>query len=324
MRALILAGGKGTRLRPLTDLTPKPLVPFMGEPFAVGQLRRLAAAGVTDVTVLVGADAAPFAPLIDAGKAIGLGVDVATEDAPLDTAGAARRALSGQRGGPVLVCNGDVLTDLDYAAVVRAHREADAAVTLTLTRVADTSAFGVVVCDPGGRVRRFVEKPPPGTLPDDTVNAGTYVLAPGVFDAFAGDGPLSFEREVFPQLLAAGATVIGVTSDAHWADLGTPERYLAGHRAVLDGRCDWPVAADLETVEATVRVSSGARVADDAQLGPHVVVGDGAEVGSRAGLTDTVLHGRARVGAGARLSGVIVGPDATVADGADLADTVVV
>ncbi|HWB71151.1 MAG TPA: NDP-sugar synthase [Egibacteraceae bacterium] len=327
MHAVVLAGGQGTRLRPLTDTRPKPLLAFMGEPFAVGLLRRLGAAGCTRATFLVGPDAAPFAALTPAGRRAGVDVAVRTEDRPLDTAGAARRLSRAGGDGPMLVCNGDILTDLDYAALVRRHGAAGGVATLALVRVTDTSSFGVVVCGTGGRVARFVEKPPPGTVDADTVNAGTYVLEPDVFAAFPGDGPLSFERTVFPGLVAAGRRVLGVVSDAYWQDLGTPRRYLDGHRAVLEGRCAWPGSPSLRRGDL-VAVDADAVVDPTARLGPLAVVGAGCRIEAGATVTDAVLHDGVRVGPAARVRRAIlgpgvrvgasatVGPDAVLGDGA--------
>ncbi len=327
MRAVLLAGGRGTRLRPLTDTVPKPLLPFMGEPYAAGLLRRLGGVGIERVTVLVGRDAQPWAPLAGLGEAVGLAVEVRTEPVPLDTAGAVRRLLAGpdRPAGDVVVCNGDILTDLDLAALVAAHAAAGAVATLALHRVIDTSSFGVVVTDAAGRVERFVEKPPPGALPQQTVNAGTYVLAAAALDGFPGDGPLSFERAVFPGLLEAGAVLHGLDPDPapHWADLGTPQRYLEGHRAVLDGRCAWPAAPGIE-VRAAVGVHATAAIAASAVLGAGTLVGAGCSVGAGARLEGSVLHDGVAVGAGAVVTGSIVGAGAVVEDGATLASGSVV
>jgi mannose-1-phosphate guanylyltransferase len=321
MQALVLAGGQGTRLRPLTATRPKALVPFCGEPFAAGLLRRLAAVGVRDVTFLVARDAAPYGALQPVGQELGVTVTALTEERPLDTAGAARRVLRGRSGGPVLVCNGDILTDLDLDDLMRAHERTAACATIALTRVEDTSAFGVVVCETTGRVTRFVEKPPPGTVAADTVNAGTYVLDPGVFDPFPGDGPLSFEREVFPGLLADGAAMTGQVADAFWADLGTPARYLEGTAAVLDGRCRWPLAPVMRPVADGALVHERA-VVGHAALGAGTVVGAGCRVGEHAALVGTVLFDRARVGPRADLRRCILGEAATVPPGVRL-DTAV-
>lgn len=316
MRAIVLAGGAGTRLRPLTDTRPKPLVPFCGEPFAAGLLRRLSAV-CRHVTLLVGQDPTPFERLSAVAGELAVRVDVLAEHTPLDTAGATRALLASERTDePVLVCNGDVLTDGDLAALVDAHRRAGALATLALTRVADPSPYGVVVTDAGGRVTRFVEKPAAGTAPADTVNAGCYVLAPEALERYPGVGPLSFERDVFPGLLAEGAHLHGHLDDGFWADLGTPARYLDGTAAVLDGRCAWPVAPALQRLESGAFAHPTAQVAADARVGAGCVLGAGASVAAGARLATAVLFDRARVGAGARVERVVVGERGEVADGA--------
>lgn len=314
MRAVVLAGGGGTRLRPLTNSVPKPMVEFMGQPYAVGLLHRLAAAGVDRLDLLVGRQTDHFDELVAAGRAMAVTVTVLPEDVPLDTAGAARRLLRGSGETDVLVCNGDVLTDLDYAGLVARHRESDAVATLALTRVSDTSSFGVIECDSEGSVTRFIEKPPPGTTTADTINAGTYVLEAAAFDLFPGDGPLSFERTVFPGLLQAGVPVRGEPSDAHWQDLGTPGRFRDGHRAVLEGRCRWPAAEGMELHRlAAVAVHRSAVVADGTKLEEPVIVGAGAQIGTGAHLHDAVVLCGARIGAGAVVRSAIIGPGGVVA-----------
>ncbi len=323
MHAVVLAGGRGTRLRPLTDVRPKPLVPFVGDPFAAGLLRRLRHAGCTRATFLVAADPAPFAPLRALGERLGVPVAVVAEPVPLDTAGAARDLLRDAAPDAVLVCNGDILTDLDYAALVATHRTQGAVATLALTRVTDTATYGVVECD-DGRVRRFVEKPPPGAVAADTVNAGTYVLDPVAFATFDRPGPLSFERAVFPGLVAAGEVVVGAVSEAAWLDLGTPQRYLDGHAAVLSGRCAWPLGDGYEQ-RGRALVARDASVADDAAVEANSVVGPGSVVGSGARLDGAVLFAGVHVGARAVVEasvlddGVRVAPGARVGPGAVVA-----
>lgn len=317
MRAIVLAGGRGTRLRPLTDACPKPLLPFMGEPYLVGLLRRLQAVGCDHADVLVGPDAGPFDRLHAIGEQLGVTVGLVTEERPLDTAGATRRLLHGADDTDVLVCNGDVLTDVDYGALLAAHRDADAVATLALMEVEDTSSYGVIVTDDEGNVREFVEKPSPGTTEATTVNAGAYVIDAVAFTGFADDGPLSFEYDVFPSLLAdlPLGSIRGVTLPATWQDLGTPERYRRGHALVLDGTCRWPWAPGLREVALGVAVDERAKVADSAQLRAPVVVGAGCVVHHDAVLEDVVLHDGATVGRGVELRSVIVGPDAAVAAG---------
>jgi mannose-1-phosphate guanylyltransferase len=318
MHAVILAGGKGTRLRPLTDTRPKPLVPFMGEPFAAGLLRRLAEVGCHRATFLIADDPTPFEVLEVTARPLGITVAASTEEVPLDTAGAARRLLrASEEDEPVLVCNGDILTDLDLEALLSTHAEAGARATIALTRVEDTSTFGVVECDGQGRVQRFVEKPAPGTLAADTVNAGTYVLSPDVFEGFPGDGPLSFERAVFPGLLEQGAIVIGHAAEAFWADLGTPQRYLDGTRAVLERRCDWPPAPGMVTVGTAAMAHDEAEV-EGAELSEGVVVGAGCRVAPGVHLRDTVLFDDVEIDPDVTCDGAIIGQGARIGRGAQL------
>lgn len=311
--ALIVAGGRGTRLLPLTERVPKPMLPFCGAPFLVGLARRIGAAGVERIGLVVGSDTAPFEPLVGMLAPHGLEVFMVPEPEPLDTAGGVRAATRGL-DEPVLVLNGDVLSDLDVVALCEHHASSDATATIALTRVVDTSTFGVCVLEED-RITSFVEKPAPGSLPGhDTINAGAYVLAAGALDRFA-DGPLSFEREVFPVLLDAGERLTGHVHEGVWTDLGTPERLLAGQRLVLDGAMAWPPLDDLEDLGEVqgrparegVRVGSDVRVAADARLDPPVVFGDGVSIGSGAAIGPYV----------------VIAPGAHVGDGADIADSLV-
>jgi len=325
--AMIVAGGRGTRLLPVTEHVPKPMLPFCGAPFLAGLARRLGAVGIRRVGLIVGSDTEPFAPLVALVAPHGIEVTIVPEPAPLDTAGGVRTATLGL-DEPVLVLNGDVLSDLDIVALCELHGRTDAAATIGLTRVPDTSAFGVCVLE-GDRITAFVEKPEPGTLPDhDTINAGAYVLAPGVLERFA-EGPLSFEREVFPALLSSGERLSGLVHEGVWTDLGTPDRFLAGQRLVLDGAMPWAPLADLADLgeledrasRAGVLVGSDVRVAKDARLDAPVVLGDGVSVGSGAAIGPyVVVAAGAHVGDGADVAdallaeGALVGQRAVVSD----------
>lgn len=292
------------------------MVEFMGRPYASGLVRRLAHAGVTHVDLLIGQEVAPFTALVGDGRALGVEIAVVTEERPLDTAGAIRRLLQGSGERDVLVCNGDVLTDIDHADLVKRHREANATATLALTRVDDTSSFGVIECAPGGRIEQFIEKPAPGTTEADTINAGIYVLDASAFDPFPGDGPLSFEREVFPHLLADGALLLGEPYSAHWQDLGTPQRFREGHRAVLDGRCAWPVPADLDIRADETAVHRTATLAAGVQLAAGTVIGADVQIGRAASCSGAIVQAGATIGASATIIDSIVGPHARIPDGA--------
>jgi len=328
--ALIVAGGRGTRLLPLTEHLPKPMLPFCGAPFLAGLARRLGAAGVRRIGLVVGADTVPFAPLVDLLAPHGLDVTIVPEPVPLDTAGGVRIAVA-ELDEPVLVLNGDVLSDLDVAALCAHHAASAAAATIALTRVRDTSTFGVCVLE-DDRITAFVEKPAPGTLPGhDTVNAGAYVLAPGLLARFA-DGPLSFEREVFPALLEAGERLTGHVHDGVWTDLGTPERFLAGQRLVLDGAMPWPPLGDLSDLaelegwsgRSGVLVGRDVHVASDARLDGPIVLGDGVNVGSGAAVGPHVVAAPGvHLGDGADVASSLLCDGAVIGQGAVVADALV-
>ena len=311
--ALIVAGGRGTRLLPLTAEVPKPMLPFCGAPFLAGLARRLADAGVRRIGLVVGADTQPFLPIVGMLEPHGIDVFLVPEPTPLDTAGGVRVATL-DLDEAVLVLNGDVLSDLDVAVLVRRHIASDAVATISLTRVPDTSTFGVCVLD-GDRITAFVEKPAPGTLPGhDTVNAGAYVLAAGVLREFA-DGPLSFEREVFPALLESGAVVAGVVHEGVWTDLGTSERFLDGQRLVLDGALTWPPLDDLAELDGMPRVRIGrdVQVAPDARLDAPIVLGDGVRVGPGAAVGPYVVAAEdVSIGAGADVAEALLSAGSSV------------
>lgn len=345
--AMIVAGGRGTRLQPLTYTTPKPLVPFCGAPFLSGVIARLAEAGIRRVLLVVGADTTPFDSLQADAAVHDVEVVAVPEPEPLDTAGGVRSALD-RVDGAFLVLNGDILTDVDLPAVIAAHEQAGADATITLTRVDDTSSFGVCVREDweaggaeGTRIVEFVEKPPPGTLPgQDAVNAGTYVIEPSILAAFP-DGRLSFERTVFPGILADGGHVEGFVWDGVWADLGTPDRYRVGTHLALSGACRWPTVQAVPDRGGGVRVSPdatvgegvdlrgpvlvqpGAMVGDGAVVGPTTVVGDDAHVGAGAVVARSVLFDGAHVGDGVEVDGLLAGHGARVEPGARVGRDVV-
>ena len=319
--AMIVAGGRGTRLQPLTYTTPKPLLPFCGAPFLSGVIRRLAAAGIQRVFLVVGAETEPFDVLKADGAALGVEVEAVPEPEPLDTAGGVRSALD-KVDGAFLVLNGDILTDVDLPAVIEAHETASADATLVLTRVDDTSSFGVCVREPwsgegeqGTRIVEFAEKPAPGSLPgQDAVNAGTYVLEPAALARFP-EGRLSFERAVFPGILEDGGHIEGFVWDGVWADLGTPDRYRVGTQMALSGACRWPTVEAVPDRGDGVRVSPDATVADDVHLEGPVLVQPGAVVSAGASVgPNTVVGADARIGVGARVSRSVLFDDVVVGD----------
>lgn len=348
--AILLVGGQGTRLRPLTLGTPKPMLPVAGVPVTVHQIERARDAGVERVILGTSYRADVFADQLGDGRDLGVEIAYAIEDEPLGTGGAIRNAAAHLRSGPddpVMVLNGDVLSGVDYAALVDAHLLADAAVTLHLVRVADPTAYGLVPTESAGRVIAFREKPTtPEEIVTDQINAGCYVFRRSVIDTIPADRPVSVERETFPGLLAEGALLQGVVDDSYWLDLGTPWDFVRGSSDLVRGIAPWrghvpaealvldgaEIASDAvlsggSTVGRDARIGAGARVhgsvlLDGAVIAPGAVIvdsviGQGAYVGDASSLTECVIGDRARLGRGIELtSGARVWPGVDLVDGA--------
>lgn len=322
MRAVVLVGGEGTRLRPLTLRTPKPLLPIANVAFLERQLAWLGAAGVTEVVLSLGYLPDAFIEHFSGDRHGDLRLRYAVEDEPLGTAGAIRYAAEGA-DERVIVCNGDVLTDLDLAAMLAFHEARGAEATIALTRVDDPSAFGVVPTHADGEVIAFVEKPPPGQAPTDWINAGTYILEPSVLDRIPPRLNVSVERETFPRMLEQPGRLYAMPSEGYWLDIGTPAKYAQAQRDVLLGCVGLPPAPGAVEHRDGVWVQGAPDLAADAWLEGPTLVGDGAVIGAGAQIIGSVIGPGAVVGAGARLRGAVVLAGATVAPDAEVEATVV-
>jgi mannose-1-phosphate guanylyltransferase len=317
MFAVVLVGGFGTRLRPLTNDVPKPMLPVVHRPMIVHLVERLGAAGVSDVVLALGFKPEPFQSAFPDGCHGDVRIHYAVEPEPLDTGGAigfAARAAGIQ--GTFLVANGDVIGDLDFAALTAAHRAFGGDATVHLTAVADPSAFGVVETDETGAVRRFIEKPTFGETDSNLINAGTYVFEPSVLDRIPPLRRVSVERIVFPALVEEGR-LYGMPTDDYWLDAGNPEQYLEANldlvRGVRGARVDG-LHADAEidvsahvadsVVGPGVRVSAGARITGSVLL-------PGAAVGAGAVVDRSVVAGE--IGTNAMITGAVIGAGYTVA-----------
>src|ERR687887_743469 len=235
MKAILLAGGKGTRLRPLTIHTPKPIVPIFNRPFLHYQLDLLKQVSEIDEVILsLNYQPRRIEEIYGDGGDSGLGIKYVVEPAPLGTAGAVRYA-GDQLRESVVVFNGDVLTEVDLAAVIALHRDRKAKATIVLTPVDNPTAYGLVETDAHANIRRFLEKPKPEEITCNTINAGIYVLEPDTFDRIPRDTAWSIERSFFPSLVERGETFVAYVYDGYWIDIGTPAKYLQVHRDIMDG-----------------------------------------------------------------------------------------
>jgi mannose-1-phosphate guanylyltransferase len=328
--AVVLVGGQGSRLRPLTLSAPKPMLPTAGTPYLSHLLSRIREAGITHVVLGTSYRAEVFEDYFGDGSAFGLELEYVVEEEPLDTGGAIRNVYDKLRADDAVIFNGDILSGADLGELVRTHRQANADVTLHLQRVDDPSRFGSVPTDADGRVLEFLEKTP--NPPTDQINAGCYVFRRSVIESIPTGRRVSVERETFPGLVASGAHVHGFVDDSYWLDVGTPEAFVRGSadlvRGVLPSSAlpgpvgsalilDGATVAEDATVTDGSTIGSGAVVRPGARISASVLF-DGAYVAENAVVERSVLGAGTRVGAGTVLRGVVLGDGASVGAGCEL------
>ncbi|MGE3468173.1 MAG: sugar phosphate nucleotidyltransferase [Pyrinomonadaceae bacterium] len=336
MQALILAGGKGTRLRPLTVYTPKPIVPVMNRPFLLYQIEVLKRAGIEDITLSLSYQPDKIQLVLGNGSEFGVNLRYITEPTPMGTGGAYKFAAESVRETTVVI-NGDILTDLDVARLVEFHEKKSAAATLALVAVEDPSQYGVAETDGTGKMVRFAEKPGPDELRDlkkNTVNAGIYVLEPEILDIIAEGTNRSFEYDVFPDILERKLPFFGYTlTNNYWRDIGTPESYLQAHHDFLDGRVsgfeidpggDYEAATRSDIDKRSIigpdcSIKPGARIANS-------VIGSGVVIEDKAVIENSVIWPHTRIASSAEIRGAVIGRgchigrDAVVGEGSVLGD----
>lgn len=295
MKALLLAGGFGTRLRPLTYTRPKHLLPIANRPHIEHVFDLLRRHGISDVVLTTSYLAEAFEETVEHALADGMNVYVTHEEVGLGTAGALKNAEAEVGDETFLVFNGDVLTDVDLDAVVAFHRERDAHATILLTPVDDPSAFGVVPTETDGRVTGFIEKPAREDAPTNQINAGVYVLEPSILERIPEGREWSLERALFPELVEEGVPLYARSTEAYWMDVGTPDKYLRANMDAISGR---------------FKMQAGAAVAEDATID------------AGANVTDSCLGSRVKVDEGARVEGCVILPGSHIASGATVIGTV--
>jgi NDP-sugar pyrophosphorylase family protein len=314
MRAVVLVGGEGTRLRPLTLTTPKQMLPVAEVPMIERVLGHLGDHGVDEVVLSLGYRPDAFITAFPDGRCAGVRLTYAVEPEPLDTAGAigfaARHVGIGER---FLAVNGDVLTDLDVTALVAFHDERGSEATIHLKRVEDPSRFGVVPTDEDGRVLAFVEKPPPGEAPTHYINAGTYVLEASVLDRIPSDRRVSIERETFPALVGAG-TLYARPDDSYWIDAGTPATYLQAQLDLIGGQRSGPPAPG--AVEHAAGIWTLGHSAIDGAVHAPALIGEASHIEAGAQVQGAVVGAGARIHDGARVERSVLLPGAVVRPGA--------
>lgn len=322
MKAILLAGGKGTRLRPLTLHTPKPIVPIFDRPFLTYQIDLLKQIpDITEIILSLNYQPRRIEEVFGDGSDVGVHLRYLVEPAPLGTAGAVKYAQD-YLDDTVVVFNGDVLTQIDLASVIALHRARKAKATIVLTPVENPTAYGLVETDAAGNVTRFLEKPKPEEITCDTINAGIYVLEPDTLDRIPKDTNWSIERSYFPSLVERGETFVAYVYRGYWIDIGTPEKYVQVHRDIMDGRfhaapfdgsagrafvAESARVDETATVEGPCFIGEGAVVKAGARVGPHTVLGRQAHVEEQAVVEASIAWSNGWIGREAEVRGAILG-----------------
>ncbi len=339
MKAVIMAGGEGTRLRPLTSNIPKPMLPIANIPMMEHVVDLLVAHGITDIVVTVAYLADSVRNYFGDGSEFGVRMVYATEETPLGTAGSVRNAMD-ELDERFLVISGDVLTDIDLSAIVEYHDTKKALATIGLVAVENPLEFGIVITDESGAIERFLEKPSWGQVFSDTINTGIFVLEPEIFDFIPQDGPSDFSSDVFPEVLAADRGLYGMVATGYWEDVGTLEAYNRVHTDVLDGRVNVRIdgfelrdgvwlgeGAELHpeaSVSGKVVIGDSCRVEAGVELGNYTVLGRNVRVRADAALERAIVHDNVYVGEGASIRGAVAGRGTDLRRGSRLEDGAVV
>lgn len=339
MKAVIMAGGEGTRLRPLTSNCPKPMLPLANRPMMEHIITLLKRHGVDEVVVTVAFLANQIRNYFGDGSEFGVKMVYATEDQPLGTAGSVRNAMD-VLDERFLVISGDVLTDIDLGKILSAHEEKQAIATIGLVAVENPLEFGIVITRDDGSIERFLEKPTWGQVFSDTINTGIFVLEPEIFDFIPADRPVDFSSEVFPALLEAGKPLFGAVAEGYWEDVGTLEAYVSAHKDVMDGKVDVDVpgfemaqgvwlgeGSDVHpdaTIEGFAVIGENCRVEPGARIGDYTVLGNNVRVRGGADIERSVVHENAYLGEGVKLRGALIGRSTDLRRGARCDDGSVV
>jgi len=332
VKAVIMAGGEGTRLRPLTSNQPKPMMPLANRPMMEHIVELLKEHGFDDIVVTVAFLANNIRNYFGDGSEFGVRMVYATEETPLGTAGSVRNAMQELRDERFLVISGDVLTDIDLSAIVKFHEEKDALATIGLKAMENPLEFGIVITREDGSIERFLEKPGWGQVFSDTINTGIYVLEPGIFDFIAPGVPVDFSSDVFPSLLDASESLFGYVAEGYWEDVGTLEAYVKAHQDVLDRKVAvQPPGFDLghgvwlgegtevdpgAKIEGPAVIGDYCRIQAGAHIREYTVLGSNVSVGSDAYLERSIVHDNAYLGNGVRLRGAVVGRSSDLRKGA--------
>ncbi|MFH1584119.1 MAG: NDP-sugar synthase [Actinomycetota bacterium] len=337
MKAVILVGGEGTRLRPITYQIPKPMIPLVGMPLIEFVIRNLKKYEIEDIILSTFYMPSIFSSHFGNGEKLGVNITYVTEDVPLGTCGAVKNAEKYLRDEPFLVFNGDIITSLDFRELIKYHKQKEATVTITLTPVDDPTMYGLVPIDSNGRVLKFLEKPRWDEITTNLINAGTYVLEPEVLEFVPEGKNYSFERELFPLLLSKGENVFGFPSKSYWLDLGTSQKYLKAQGDILDRKIDFDFQFNQEKVGIWIGVNTeinkssnmfpplvigeNCKIKENVIVNNHSVILNNTEIGNGTKIKNSLIMDNCKIGSNCVInksiicSGVIVGNNVHILNG---------
>lgn len=335
MKALFLAGGMGTRLKPLTDEIPKPMVPIMNKPLLERNMANLRKCGISEIVISTCYKSKYIKEYFGDGSKFGLKIEYVSEDIPLGTGGAIK--MTGDLfDDTFLVFNADIICNMDFIDLVKFHKSKSAAVTIAVTRVDNPSAYGVIEYDQNDYAISFTEKPEAGEIKSNYINAGVYVIEPEILKKIPGDRPVSVERETFPALLQKGSKVAVYKSCSYWMDIGTPEKYLQTHDDIMTGACQisgvdfnsQSVVKDGKSmIDATAKIigpvfiGNNVKIGAYTTIGPNAVIGDNSWIHTGGSVIESVLWNNVDIGNYAKMKDSVAASNCIVADGAIHSDT---
>ncbi|MFA5104195.1 MAG: NDP-sugar synthase [Candidatus Margulisiibacteriota bacterium] len=330
MKAVIIAGGLGTRMRPLTYNRPKPVVSVANRPFVAYQIELLKRYGITEIILNLHYLPKNMELLLGDGRELGVKLIYSIEKTPLGTAGAVKNAERFFDDEPLIVFNGDVLTDIDISELVSFHKKNKAKATIALTEVEDPTAFGLVIADDTGRVSSFLEKPSWEEVTTKNINAGIYILDPSIFKDVPSGRPYSFERELFPGLIEKGQNVFAKASEAYWLDIGSPKKYMQAHKDILNGEVSVNIdgkdrggntwvhpSADISPtakLRGPLIIGNKARLSGKSCIKSFSVIGENVSLEEGSVVEDTIILRNSKIGRDVRLKNCIIGENCIIED----------
>ncbi|MFO7928623.1 MAG: NDP-sugar synthase [Candidatus Humimicrobiaceae bacterium] len=330
MKEVILVGGKGTRLRPITYLNPKPMLPLVNRPFMHNFINWMKSHGLKDIIFSTGYLPATFKGYFGDGSKLGVNIDYVIEDKPLGTCGAVKNVERHLDKKPFMVFNGDILTSLNLTEMISYHKQKGADITISLTPVEDPSAYGLVPTDKEGKVIEFLEKPSEEEITTNLINAGTYIIEPHVMDLVPKGVNYSFERGLFPKALNEGFKIYGYRSEAYWLDVGTPVKYLTAHNDILDKKVDFEFpysqfkpniymgdkvkSSGSNFVSGPVVVGNGTILEEGARIMPMAVIGDHCYISSGAEIEGSVIFDNCHIGKGSQIRNSILSKNVRIGE----------